>query len=106
MHTLTCKDYFWQRLGTKMATANPEAKASWAGQTLVLWPRGWLDVWSPKREVPQKLCGSHLSQKLLVSVVHTLTCADYFQRSPRTKMAPANPEASNFLIIILFKKHL
>ena len=27
-----------------------------------------------------------LSQKLLASVVHTLTCADYFQRSPGTKM--------------------
>jgi hypothetical protein len=59
-----------------MATPDPEAKASWARQTPVLWPGEWLDVWSLKREVPQKLCGSHLSQKLLASVLHTLTCAD------------------------------
>jgi hypothetical protein len=49
---------------------------------------------SPKMVLPQKLCGSHLSQKLLASVVHTLTCADYFLRSPGTKMAPADPEAN------------
>ena len=29
----------------------------------------------------------------VVSVVHTLTCADYFLRSPGTKMAPVEPEA-------------
>jgi hypothetical protein len=39
--------------------------------------------------LPQKLCGSRLYQKLLASVVHTLTCADYFLQSPRTKMAPS-----------------
>ena len=32
--------------------------------------------------LPQKLCGSRLSQKLLASVVHTHTCADYFLWSP------------------------
>jgi hypothetical protein len=34
------------------------------------------DVWSPKQGLPQKLCGFRLSQKLLASVVHTLTCTD------------------------------
>jgi hypothetical protein len=42
---------------------------------------------------PQKLCGSHLSQKLLASVVHTLTCADCLPQSPRTKVASTQPEA-------------
>jgi hypothetical protein len=31
--------------------------------------------------------------EVVVSVVHTLTCVDYFSRSPRTKVAPAEPEA-------------
>jgi hypothetical protein len=65
-----------------MAPADPEAKASRAGWTHVLWPGRWPDVWSPKRALPQKLCGSRPSQKLLASVGHTLTCADYFWRSP------------------------
>jgi hypothetical protein len=30
-----------------------------------------------------------LSQKLLTFVVHTLTCADYSQLDPGTKMAPS-----------------
>ena len=45
-------------------------------KTVNPWPGRCPDVWSPKRGLPQKLCGSHLSQKLLASVVHTLTCAD------------------------------
>jgi hypothetical protein len=76
-----------------MAPADPEAKASQAGQTPVLWPGRWPDVWSLKTALPQKLCGSRLSQKLFVSVVHTLACADYFLWSPGTKMAPAEPES-------------
>ena len=79
-----------------MALVDPEAKASWAGRTPVLWPGRWPDVWSPKRGIPQKLCGSTLSQKLLASVVHTLTCANYFRWSPGTKMAPADAEAKPF----------
>jgi hypothetical protein len=51
-----------------MAPADPEAKASRAGQTPVLWPGRWSDVWSPKRALPQKLCGSCLSEKLSASV--------------------------------------
>jgi hypothetical protein len=35
--------------------------------------------------LPQKLCGSCLSQKLLASVVHTLTCPDYFLWCPGTR---------------------
>jgi hypothetical protein len=79
-----------------MACVDPEAKASQAGQTPVLWPGRWLDVWSQNTALPQKLCGSHMSQKLLASVVHTLTCADYFLRSPGIKMAPGDPEAKAY----------
>jgi hypothetical protein len=49
---------FWQSPGTKMALAVPEAKASWAGWTPVIWPGRWSDVWSPKRALPQKLSAS------------------------------------------------
>jgi hypothetical protein len=59
-----------------MAPAGTEAEGSRAGQTPVLWPRGWSDVCGPKRVLPQRLFGSRLSQKLSASVVHTVTCAD------------------------------
>ena len=48
----------------------------------------------PKQYLSQKLCCFGLSQKLLASVGHTLTCADYFQRSPGTKMVPTDAEHS------------
>jgi hypothetical protein len=67
-----------------MAPADPEAKASQAGQTPVLWLGSWPDVWSRKTVLPQKLCVSRLFQKLLAFVVHTLTCADYFLQRPGT----------------------
>jgi hypothetical protein len=38
-------------------------------------------------------------QKLLASVVHTLTCADYFRQSPGSKMTPADAREH---ILILF----
>jgi hypothetical protein len=47
----------------------------------------------PKQELSQELCCFGRSQKLLASVVHTLTCADYFRWSPRTKMSPTDAEA-------------
>jgi hypothetical protein len=47
----------------------------------------------PKQNLSQKLCCFDLSQKLLISVVHTLTCSDYFLWSPGTKIVPADPEA-------------
>jgi hypothetical protein len=47
----------------------------------------------PKQDLSQKLCCFGLSQKLLASVVHSLTCADYFWRSPGSKMSPADSEA-------------
>ena len=75
-----------------MAPPGAPAKPSRAGWTPILWLGRCQDVWSLKRGLPQKLCGSHLSQKLLASVVHTLTCADYFWWSPGTKMAPTDPE--------------
>ena len=78
-----------------MAPTDPEASASRAGQTPYLWPGRWLDVWSLKMVLPQKLCGSCLSQKLLASVVHTLTCAGCFLLSPGTKVAPDNPESKS-----------
>jgi hypothetical protein len=93
VHTLSCAAYFLQSPGTKMASSDPEAKASLAGRTPVFWLGRWPDVWSLKKALPQKLCGSRLSQKLLASVVHTLTCAAYFLWSPGTKMAPVDPEA-------------
>ena len=47
----------------------------------------------PKQDLSQRLFCFGLSQKLLASVVHTLTCADYFQQSPGTKMAHTDAEA-------------
>ena len=88
VHTLTCADYFLWSPGTKMAPVIPEAKSSRAGWTPVLWPGRWPHVWNPKMVLSQKLCGSRLSQQLLASVVHTLTCADYFLRSPEPRWLP------------------
>jgi hypothetical protein len=76
---------FWWIPGTKMAPAVPEAKASRAGWTPVLWPGRWSDVWSLKRVLPQKLCGFRLSQKLSASV-YTLTCADLFLAVSRNQV--------------------
>jgi hypothetical protein len=75
-----------------MAPVDPEARASRAGWTPDLWPGRWPDVWTLKMALPQKLCGSRLSQKLLASVVHTLSYAGCFLPSLETKVAPANPE--------------
>jgi hypothetical protein len=54
-----------------MAPAVLEAKASRTGWTPVLWPERWLDVWSMKRVLPQKLCGSRLPQKLSAFCAHS-----------------------------------
>ena len=59
---------FQRSPGTKMAPTIPEAKVSCVGQTPVLWAGNRSDVWSPKRALPQKLCGSCLFLKLLASV--------------------------------------
>ena len=79
-----------------MAPSDLEAKSSRAGWTPVLWLGRWPDVWSLKMALPQKLCGSRLSQKLLASVVHTLTCAGCFLLSPGTKVAPADLESNSY----------
>jgi hypothetical protein len=76
VHTLTCADWSWWSLGTKMSSADALAITFWVGKTPILWQGRCPDVWSMKRGLLQKLCGSCLSQKLLASVVHTLTCAD------------------------------
>jgi hypothetical protein len=62
--------YFRRSLRKMMSSADAEAKPSRAGRTAILWLGRWPDVWSLKRALPQKLCGSRLSQKLLASVVH------------------------------------
>ena len=41
----------------------------------------------PKQGLSQKLCPFGLSQKLLASVVHPLSCADYSWRDPGIKMS-------------------
>jgi hypothetical protein len=84
---------FWRSPGTKMAPTDPEAKASWAGWTPVLWAGRWSGVWSPKRALPQKHCGSRLFQKLSASVCTLSPVQTTFQRSPGTKMAHVVPEA-------------
>jgi len=65
--TLTCTDYSRRDLGTKTSPTDAQAMPSWARQTPLLWPERCPDVWSPKWGLPQKLCGSCLSQKLLAS---------------------------------------
>jgi hypothetical protein len=89
-----------------MAPPNAEGNPSWAGWTPILWPGMWLDVWSLKRALPQKLCVSRLSQKLFASVVHTLACADYFQWCQGTKMAPTDASNLYFYVNAMFANFL
>ena len=86
VHTLTCADYSWWDPERKMAPEDAPAKPSRAQWTPLPWLGRYPDVWGPKRGLPRKLYGSRLSQKLLASVVHTLTYADYFLWSPGTKI--------------------
>jgi len=85
-----------------MAPQGVLAKPSRAGGTPLLCQGRCPDVWTWKRGLPQKLCGYPLSQKLLESVVHTLTSANYCLREPGAKMAPpgalAKPLSSNFYL--------
>ena len=46
-----------------------------------------------KQGLSQELCSCGLCQKLLASVVHTPTCADYSQRDLGTKMVPPGAQA-------------
>jgi hypothetical protein len=93
VHTLTYADHFQRSPGTNMSPADSQAKHSRSGRTPILWPRRCPDIWSQKMGLPQMICGSHLSQKLLASVVHSLTCAGYFRWSPETKMSPSHAQA-------------
>jgi hypothetical protein len=84
-----------------MAPSGTLAKPSRTGRTPLFWQGKCPDVWSPQRGrggggLPQKLCGSSLSQKLLASVVHTLTCTDLSWWSLGTKMSPADAPATPF----------
>jgi hypothetical protein len=94
VHTLIYADYPWWSPGTKMSPADVQAKPSRAERTPILWSGRCPDVWSLKRGLLQKLCGSCLFQKLLASVIHTLTCANYSRWSPGTKMSPADAQAT------------
>jgi hypothetical protein len=62
--------------GVGGVTADAPAIPSQVGRTPLLSQGRYPDIWSPKWDLPQKLCGSCLSQKLLASIVYTLTCAD------------------------------
>jgi hypothetical protein len=57
-----------------MAPADAPAKPSHVVWTPLLWQGRCLDVRNLKWGLPQKPCFSRLTQKLLASVVHTLTC--------------------------------
>jgi hypothetical protein len=94
VHTLTCAEYFRWSLRTKISSVDGETKPSRAGWTPIFLPGRGPDVWSRKRGLPQKLCGSRLSQNLLASVVHTLTCADDFLWNPGTHSSYSNDIAN------------
>jgi hypothetical protein len=97
--------YFRRSLGTKMSSTNAEAKPSLAGWTPLLWAGRLPDVWSPKTVLPQKLCGSHLSQKLLAFVVHILTCADsYFSFLNLPRILHVTPSCSAMLSLVLGRR--
>jgi hypothetical protein len=53
-----------------MAPPGAQEKPSRTGRIPLLWQGRCPDVWNPKRGLPQRICGFHLSQKLLASVVH------------------------------------
>jgi hypothetical protein len=101
VHTLTCADSSWWDPGRKMASLDGSVKPSWVGWTPLLWQGRCPDVWSVKGSLPQNLCGSCLSQKLLASIVHTLTCADFSWWDPGREMAPADA-----LVSLIFKKQV
>ena len=53
---------------------------------LVFGPLSWPKMKAQNRTFP-RICVALAVTEAVVSVVHTLTCADYFLQSPRTKMA-------------------
>jgi hypothetical protein len=57
-----------------MAPPSAATKSFQALQTPLLWQGRCRDVCSPKRDLPQNICGFCLSQKLLASVDHTHLC--------------------------------
>jgi hypothetical protein len=67
-------------------SADKLSSYSEGAQILGIWTSLLAEDEGPKQDLSQKLCFFGLFQKLLVSLVHTLTCADYFRRRPRTKI--------------------
>ena len=71
-----------------------QARSPLSGRCTVIWCLELLlaEDKGPKQDLSQKLLLWPVTEAV-VSVVHTLTCVDYFLWSPRTKVALAEREA-------------
>jgi hypothetical protein len=58
-----------------MAPPGSLANPSWAGRIPLLWQGSCPDVWSPKRGLPQKLCGSSALFLYVIGHKYTVSLA-------------------------------